>query len=134
MSPDSSEVTDLLHRWRDGDRVAEGRLFEVVLPELKRIARYCMSRERKDHTIQATELIGQVYSRLVRSRDQNWQDRGHFFAIAARAMRRYLIEYARARKPGVEVPVDDIEGMLPSESNIETAVMIDGLLFGLIAD
>jgi RNA polymerase sigma factor (TIGR02999 family) len=128
MSGERTEVTELLHRWREGDRAAEEQLFEIVLPELRRIARRCMARERSNHTLQATELIGQIYGRLVKARDRDWQDRAHFFAIVARTMRRYLIDYARARHRGGTVPLDEVEQLLPITSSIETAVQIDSLL------
>ena len=67
MPAEYTDITLLLRRWRGGDRHAEGQLFEVVLPELRVIANRCMSRERRDHTLQATELIGQVYARLVKA-------------------------------------------------------------------
>jgi RNA polymerase sigma factor (TIGR02999 family) len=128
MSPELPGITGLLHRWRDGDRLAEGELFEIVLPELRRIARRCMARERPDHTLQPTELIGEVYGRLIKAKNRGWQDRAHFFSIVARTMRRYLIDYARSRRPGDEVALDEVERMLPVTSNIETATLIDGQL------
>ena len=134
MSTPQTDVTVLLRRWREGDRTAEEQLFEIVLPELRRIARRSMARERPDHTLQATELIGQIYARLVRAKDRDWHDRAHFFAIVALTMRRYLIEYARVRHRGGTVPLDEVEQMLPSGSNIETAVLIDGLLQVLAAE
>src|SRR2546422_6721852 len=92
-----SDITDLLQRWRDGDRDAENDLFALVLPNLRRLAHYFMKGERKGHTLQATELVNQVYFKLVAAKDRDWRSRKHFFAIAARAMRRYLIDYARGR-------------------------------------
>jgi RNA polymerase sigma factor (TIGR02999 family) len=68
-----------------------------VYPELRDIARRCLSRERPDHTIQATALVHEAYLRLVDIRQINWQDRAHFLAVGARVMRRILVDYARAR-------------------------------------
>src|SRR5215471_8781935 len=88
-------ITDLLWRWRDGNRDAENALFALVMPNLRRLAHYFMKGERKGHTLQPTELVNQIYLKLIEAKDRDWQSRTHFFAIAARAMRRYLIDYAR---------------------------------------
>src|SRR5437667_12610626 len=79
-----SEITQLLHRWRDGNREAENELFALVLPDLRRLAHYLMKGERKGHSLQATELVDQIYFRLVAAKDRDWQNRQHFFAISAR--------------------------------------------------
>lgn len=128
MDTDNRDVTTLLQNWQSGDRAAEARLFELVLPELQRIARRCMSRERTDHTLEPTELVGEVYEKLVRATDRNIQNRSHFFAIAARSMRWHLIDHARRRRPGTEVPLDELEAILPVSSDIETAVLVSELL------
>src|SRR5579863_8962588 len=91
------DITQLLQQWRDGNREAENELFSVVTPNLRRLARYILKGERQGHSLQATELVDQIYFRLVRAKDRDWRNRSHFFAIAARAMRRYLIDYARSR-------------------------------------
>jgi RNA polymerase sigma factor (TIGR02999 family) len=93
----SHEVTGLLRAWRGGDEDALARVVELVYPELREIARRCLSRERPDHTIQATALVHEAYLRLVDIRQINWQDRAHFLAVGARVMRRILVDYARAR-------------------------------------
>src|SRR5262249_11089276 len=97
MPEKAGDITLLLQQWRAGDRAAENDLFALVLPNLRRLAHYLMKGERKGHSLQATELIDQVYVRLVAAKDRDWQNRQHFFAIAARAMRRYLIDHARGR-------------------------------------
>src|SRR5437868_3649136 len=97
MAEEAGEITLLLQRWREGSHTAENELFAVVMPNLRRLARHMMARERKGHTLQATELIDQIYFRMVAAKDRDWRNRQHFFAIAARAMRRYLIDYARGR-------------------------------------
>jgi RNA polymerase sigma factor (TIGR02999 family) len=88
-----------------------------------------MKGERKGHTLQPTELVDETYFRLVGAKDRDWQNRAHFFAIAARAMRRYLIDYARAR-PGAEViALEEIKDYLPADSaNIDMAITVDRLL------
>ena len=119
----------LLHKWRDGDRKAENELFELVLPNLRRLARHLMGGERKDHTLQATELVDQIYIRLVAAKDRDWQNRQHFFAIAARAMRRYLIDHARGRPDAEFVALEGIETLLPADSaKVDQAITVDRLL------
>src|SRR5262249_21814574 len=127
--PQPGEVTLLLQQWRVGDREAEKRLFELVLPELRRLAHHYMRGERRDHTLQPTELVTQIYLKLVAAKDRDWQNRGHFFAIAARAMRRFLIDYARTRPDVDVVPIEELdERLLASASKMELAVTIDRLL------
>ena len=93
----SSEVTELLRAWSGGDEDALGRIVNLVYPELRDIARRCLSRERPNHTIQATALVHEAYLRLVDVKHIQWQDRAHFLAVGARVMRRILVDYARAR-------------------------------------
>jgi RNA polymerase sigma factor (TIGR02999 family) len=94
--PSPSEITQLLHAWRGGDRQALERLTEVVYHELHRMAQRYMSRERSGHTLQTTALIGEVYLRLVKVDEVEWQDRAHFFAVCAQLMRRILTDFARS--------------------------------------
>ena len=93
----SSEVTKLLQAWSGGDQNAYNRLVEMVYPELRKIARGCLSGEHPGHTIQTTALVHEAYLRLVDIQQIRWQDRAHFFAVSARMMRRILIDYTRAR-------------------------------------
>jgi RNA polymerase sigma factor (TIGR02999 family) len=95
--PPSIEVTQLLKAWGHGDEGALGRLIPVVQQELHRLAHRYMSREKPDHTLQTTALVNEVYLRLVDIAQVSWQDRLHFFAIAARMMRRILTDCARSR-------------------------------------
>src|ERR1035441_2614506 len=96
--PDQSgEITVLLHQWREGNTEAERQLFEIVTPNLRRLPPSVMKRGRKDHSLQATELVSEAYLRLVAAKDRDWQSRQHFFAMAARGMRRFLID--RDRRP-----------------------------------
>jgi len=134
MPEQAGDITGLLHKWRDGDRKAENELFELVLPNLRRLARHLMGGERKDHTLQATELVDQIYIRMVAAKDRDWQNRQHFFAIAARAMRRYLIDHARGRPNAQFVALEGIEGLLPAESaKVDQAVSVDQMLNELAA-
>ena len=129
MQEKMGEITELLHKWRDGDRAAENELFALVLPDLRRLAHYLMRGERPDHTLQPTELINQIYFRLVGAKDRDWRDRRHFFAIAGRAMRRYLIDHARARPNAEVVALEGMEDFVPADSaKLDLAIAVDRLL------
>jgi RNA polymerase sigma factor (TIGR02999 family) len=91
------DVTPLLRAWSEGDEQALERLIPSVYRELHRIARGCMARENPNQTLQATALVNEAYLRLVDVRHVHWQDRAHFFALCARAMRRILVDHARSR-------------------------------------
>src|SRR5689334_23090484 len=112
MDQPAGEVTMLLQAWSQGDRTVEQRLFELVLPDLHKLAEYFMRRERPDHSLQPTALLNEAYFRLVGARERDWQNRRHFFAIAARVMRRFLINHARARPKGQKIGMDDVEPWL----------------------
>jgi RNA polymerase sigma-70 factor (ECF subfamily) len=90
-------VTHLLHRWKEGDAAALDDLMPLVYGELRRLARRHMASERSDHTLQHTALVHEAYLELV-GMDVGWNNRAHFFAVAARAMRRILVDHARGRK------------------------------------
>ena len=134
MAEERGDITLLLERWRTGDREAENALFERVIPDLRRLAHYLMKGERPGHSLQPTELVDQVYFGLVKAKDRDWQNRCHFFAIAARAMRRYLIDHARGR-PHVEVvALEGIREFLPGDSaKLDLAIAVDQLLDQLAA-
>ena len=89
-------VTGLLRAWTAGDPTALDRLTPLVEAELRKVARAYMARERAGHTLQPTALVNEVFVRLMHSHDVNWQDRAHFFGIAARLMRRVLVDHARS--------------------------------------
>jgi RNA polymerase sigma factor (TIGR02999 family) len=93
----SGDVTALLLAWRAGDEAALARLTPLVHDELRRIARRCLRGERANHSLPATALVHEAYVRLVDAREVNWQNRSHFLAMAARLMRRVLVDVARAR-------------------------------------
>ena len=95
MSSVPTNVTQLLLDWRRGNHEALERLMPVVYDELRRLASHYMRRERPEHTLQATALVNEAYLRLVDMKI-SWQDRAHFFAVAARLMRRLLVDHARA--------------------------------------
>ncbi len=91
-----SEVTLLLREWGGGDKRALDHLMPLVYDELRAVAHRRLASEATGHTLQTTALVHEAYARLVAS-DVNWQDRAHFFALAAHTMRRILVDYARAR-------------------------------------
>jgi RNA polymerase sigma-70 factor, ECF subfamily len=129
MPDQSADITRLLHQWREGNAEAENELFEVVLPELRRLARARMRGERRDHPLQTTELVDQIYIRLVAAKNRDWQNRQHFFAIAGRAMRRYLIDLARSRTRAEVIGLAGLEQVLPaSGGKLEFAIAVDQLL------
>jgi RNA polymerase sigma factor (TIGR02999 family) len=92
----SSDVTGLLRAWSSGDPAAPDALLPLVYAELRRLAASQMRKERGDHTLQPTALVHEAYLRLVDQR-LSWQDRAHFFGVAARVMRQVLVDYARRR-------------------------------------
>ena len=92
------DVTALLIEWTRGDNAAMDKLLPLVHGELRRLARGQMAGERPGHVLQATALVNEVYLRLIDIRRVQWQDRVHFFAMAARLMRRVLVDFARASK------------------------------------
>ena len=109
-SPD--EVTRLLKDWGNGDQQALERLVPMIYDELREIAHRCLYRERPGHTLQTTALVHEAYFKLIDQRDARWQNRAHFFAIAAQAMRRILVDNARrhrALKRGGPVENLDLE-------------------------
>lgn len=93
----SPDLTVLLKAWRDGDSTAFDRLMPLVYDHLRALARQHLRRERAGHSLQSTALVNEAYVRLVDAKQVDWHDRVHFFAVAARVMRRILVDAARAR-------------------------------------
>src|SRR6266852_2574918 len=93
----SMEVTGLLKAWGEGDQAARDRLIPMVYDELHRMARRYMRRENAGQTLQTTAVVNEAYIRMIDLTNVAWQDRAHFFAVAARMMRRILVDAARAR-------------------------------------
>jgi len=96
----ADDLTALLGRCRTGTPADQERLVAAVHGELRRIAAAYMRRERQDHTLQPTALVNEAYLRLFKDGDVAWEDRAHFFGIAARVMRQILVDYARKRRAG----------------------------------
>lgn len=94
---DAADVTALLLAWSDGDEAARARLMDAVYDELRRVARRHLRRERADHSLAPTALVHEAYLKLVDQRRVRWQNRAHFFGIAAQVMRRILVDHARSR-------------------------------------
>lgn len=131
-SPTSSAITDVLLRARDGDREVMDRLFGQVYDELRRVAHHALRAERTGHTLSTTGLVHEAYFKLVDQTRVEWRDRGHFFGVAARAMRQILVEYARRRgavKRGGRVRVVALEdGLVPAEERAEALLAVDEAL------
>jgi RNA polymerase sigma factor (TIGR02999 family) len=114
MAELQGEVTQLLRKWSSGDEKARDQLIPVVYKELQRLAHYHLRRESGGHTLQTTALVHEVYLRLCGQHELRWEDRAHFFAVAARMMRRILVDYARrqgSEKRGgsvIRTPLDDV--------------------------
>lgn len=126
------EITQLLAKLRNGGSSTHSRLANLVYDELHRIASQYMRRERPGHSLQATVLVNDAYLRLVNGSERTWENRSHFYAVAAQAMRRILINHARGRKAakrggGVgELQLDDV--VIISDDNYEQILAIDEAL------
>jgi RNA polymerase sigma-70 factor (ECF subfamily) len=95
--PSPKSISQLLTEWRDGDETALNRLIPLVHDELRRLAHHYMRREQPGHSLQTTDLVNEAYLRLVDHKGMQWQNRAHFYAVAAQAMRRILVDHARSR-------------------------------------
>jgi RNA polymerase sigma-70 factor, ECF subfamily len=132
MTPATHEVTKLLKAWGGGDQSALDRLMPLVYDELRRLARQHMRREKPGHLLQTSALVNEAYLRLVDASRVRWQNRAHFFGIAARLMRRILVDDARQRrreKRGgqmIQVPLDEVSGA-PQEQAANLLALDDAL-------
>jgi RNA polymerase sigma factor (TIGR02999 family) len=98
VNPDPGHVTNLLHAWSSGDGAALDELTPLVYAELRKLARYHMSREAPGHTLQPTDLINEAFLKLVDISQGKWTGRKQFFAAASQIMRRVLVDYARKKR------------------------------------
>ena len=136
--PDSEQITAWLVLWRNGDEAARERLFETVHIQLRQIAMRLLQRERANHTLEPNALVNELCIRLFGNQPVSYQDRAHFFAIAAQTMRRILIDYARAgaaEKRGGEqqrVSLSAVDGWTPV-SRQEDILALDTALSKLAA-
>jgi RNA polymerase sigma factor (TIGR02999 family) len=111
--PEDADLTRLLLDWSDGRNAAEAPLIDAVYDELRRLARAYLVRERPEHSLSATALVHEAYLKLIDQRRVRWQNRAHFYAVAAQVMRRLLVDHARARaatKRGVQITIP-LEGV-----------------------
>ena len=133
----SHEVTSLLIDWSNGDKAALDKLVPLIHEELRRLARHYMSRERLDHTLQTTALVNEAYLRLVNRKSVHWQNRAHFFAIAAQVMRSILVDHARAhayqKRGGGARKIELDEAMIVSQERAAEVVALDEALTELAA-
>src|SRR5688572_30421179 len=118
-APDSHELTQLLEAWSNGEEEALGKLAPLVHAELYRLAKRYMSRERSDHLLQTSALINEAYIRLIDWKAVRWQNRAHFFGVAAQIMRRILVDFAR-RRPRVERDQEAIRMSLDEAMTVST--------------
>jgi len=133
VNPDSpTDVTQILIDWSGGDTAAPEKLMPLVYEELRRLARNYLARERADHTLQATALVHEAYLRLADKTRLSWKDRAHFYGIAARLMRRILVDHARAhnaaKRGGLEQKLSlDEARELPTKNDVDL-VELNGAL------
>jgi len=132
MSTDKTDVTRILDAVRKGDAKATDELLAAVYQELRRLAATRLGQEPAGHTLQATALVHEAYIRLVGAEDQSWEGRGHFFAAAAEAMRRILIEKARykrrSKRGGDHQRIDLEDATLAIEGPSEDVIAVDEAL------
>jgi RNA polymerase sigma factor (TIGR02999 family) len=131
------KVTQLLIDWREGNAAALTDLTPLVYEDLRRLAHHYMSGQRPDHTLQATALVNEAYLRMADQTNPSWQNRAHFFAIAARAMRHILVDYARRyraqKRGGGAVKVELEEAALVSAAQATEIVDLHDALENLAA-
>lgn len=135
--PSGSDITQLLRAWNGGDESALEKLMPIVYGELHRMARRYMAHESPDHTLQTSALVNEAYLRLVDAANANWQNRVHFFAVSAQAMRRILVDWARSRqalKRGGDVrPLQLDEALAVAQEQPVDLVALDDALKALAA-
>jgi RNA polymerase sigma factor (TIGR02999 family) len=137
MTASRSEITGLLVDWSNGDQAALEKLLPLVEQELHRLAHNYMRREKPDHTLQTTALVNEAYLKLIDQKKTHWQNRAHFFAIAAKIMRRILLNYARdqhrEKRGGKAVQVSLSEVSVVSLTKTEELIALDEALERLAA-
>lgn len=128
----SPEITELLVDWSNGDQAALEKLLPLVERELHRLAHSYMRKENPDHTLQTSALVNEAYLRLVDQKNTHWQNRAHFFGIAAQIMRRILLNYARdrhrAKRGGRAIQVSLSEAAIVSAEKSEELLALDEVL------
>ena len=128
----SSSITAFLVRWRSGDQQALDALMPLVYDELRRVAQHYLRRERSDHTLQSTALVHEAYLRLAGQSPPQWQNRAHFFGIAAHLMRQILVEHARghgaAKRGGNALRLELDESLATVQQTDVDVIALDGAL------
>src|SRR5258705_952397 len=137
MTPSPPEVTQLLVAWGNGDQSARDQLMPLVYEELHRLAHQYMRRERPGNTLQTSGLVNEAFLKLVNQRELQWQNRAHFFGIAAQIMRRILVDYARnrgyAKRGGNAQRVSLNEALTASAERSAEVIALDEALNNLTA-
>ncbi len=137
MIPASRDVTQLLVNWSNGDQAALDKLLPLVNAELRQLARRYMRRENPGHTLQTSALVNEAYLRLIDQKHVQWQNRAHFFGIAAQLMRRILIDHARshhyAKRGGGAIKVSLDEAAAVTEARAAELLAVDEALEKLTA-
>ncbi|MCA1624552.1 MAG: sigma-70 family RNA polymerase sigma factor [Acidobacteria bacterium] len=129
MEEKSQQITQLLNQWSDGDAEVLDGLMPLIYIELRRQASGYLRRERSNHTLQPTALINEAYLKLIDQHNVKWQNRAHFFAIAAQAMRRILVDYARERKrekrggAAENLPLDEALTIVSREKSLDLVAL-----------
>src|SRR6267143_573861 len=135
MTPAPENVTKLLVAWGNGDETARDELMPLVYQELHRLAHHYMNRERPGHTLQTSALVNEAFVRLIDQKGVRWQNRAHFFGIAAQMMRRILVDYARSRhyakRGGSAQQVSLNEALIVTEERTAEVLALDDALKGL---
>jgi len=135
VDPRPGEVTDLLNRWTNGDQEAGEKVFPLIYRELRRIASRSMNGQGPSHTLQTTALVHEAYIRLTGDSAKHWESRGHFFGVAAKAMRHFLVDYARAggaAKRGGRCEILTLDdAFLISEERMPEVILLDDALTAL---
>ena len=131
----TEQVTQLLVEWSNGDKAALDKLIPLIDEELRKLAHHYMRRERLGHTLQTTALVNEAYLRLVNRKNVHWQNRAHFFAIAAELMRSILVDHARshayAKRGGGARKLALDEAMVISQERAAEVVALDHALMEL---
>src|SRR5215469_12636376 len=132
MTPDQRQITELLNRWSQGDKRALDEVMPLVYEDLRRLSQYYLQDERPGHTLQSTALVHEVYLRLCGQQEPDWTGRAHFFAVAAKMIRRILVDHARqksAAKRGGMMRSDPLEEAVtvPVQADIDTLLLDESL-------
>ncbi len=126
-------ITTLLHEWQEGNSQAFDQVIEFVYQDLHRRAAAYLRSERPEHSLQTTGLVHEAFIKLVDKKEIDWQDRNHFFAIAAQAMRRILVDYARGRKREKrggkyeDLPLEEVTYRYATESSVDLVALDEAL-------